>query len=73
MPKAHAVTRREFARMWACAARGRVIALSVSMSVCLFVCLFVCGHRSSVGKIGMLAQPFTAMYKLQKEFKVVCT
>ena len=53
MPKAHAVTRREFARTRACAARGRVIALSVSMSVCLFetvsdadsnrmfVCLFV--------------------------------
>ena len=65
MPKAHAVTRREFARTCACAARGRVIALSVSMSVCLFVC----GQRS-LGKIGTLAQPFITMYKLQMNEKL---
>ena len=28
--------------MRTCAARGRVIVLSVGRSVCLFVCLFVC-------------------------------
>ena len=31
--------------MCACAAKGRVIVLSVGRSVCLSVCLFVCLHQ----------------------------
>ena len=70
MPKAHAVTRRGFARTCACAARGRVIALSVSMSVCLFVCLFV---DTGVWVKQERLHSLSLQYKLQKEFEVVCT
>ena len=42
----------------ACAARGRLIALSVSMWVCEFVCEFVETKMSSLTKLGMLRMLF---------------